>query len=141
MAAHIEIHTADSEGDVQYSCNQCSFVAKFRENVYEHIRALHEIEKDFEDNLENECFSCDKCDYETIFQDNLLVHECDDTVARYRPLKSYTCNQCDYETLFQENMEGHRCEEWRRDESVLGAHQFIKPSTNSSEIFRTPYYP
>ena len=111
MAAHIDTHTADSEGDNQYTCNQCSFVANFRENVYEHIRAHHEIEKDFEDDLENECFSCDKCDYETIFQENLLVHECDDTVARYKPLKSYSCNQCNYETLFQENMEGHLCEE------------------------------
>ena len=60
------------------------------ENVYEHIRAHHEIEKDSEDESENGCFSCDKCDYETIFQDNLLVHECDDTVVLYRPLKSYS---------------------------------------------------
>ena len=134
MVAHIETHTAG-----QYTCNQCSFVAIFRENVYEHIRAYHGIEKDSEDELENECFSCDKCDYETIFKDNLLVHECNDTVVSYRPLKSYSCNQCDYETLFQENLAGHLCEEWRRDESDLGAH--INPSTNSRENFRTPYYP
>ena len=69
------------------------------------------------------------------------MHECDDTVARYKPLKSYSCNQCNYETLFQENLEGHLCEEWRRNESDLGAHKFINPSTNSRENFRTPYYP
>ena len=80
MTAH-----AKSRESYQFNCNLCGFVATSQENIDANIGAHHETEQ-------LESFSCDQCDYETIFQDNLLVHECGDTDT----VVSYSCDQCDY---------------------------------------------
>ena len=43
-----------------------------QEIIDAHIGAHHETEQ-------LESLSCDQCDYEVIFHENLLVHECGDT--------------------------------------------------------------
>ena len=74
MTAHIDTHNAKSRESYQFNCE---FVATSQENIDAHIGAHHETEQ-------LESFSCDQCDYESIFQNNLLVHKCGDTNIQAR---------------------------------------------------------
>ena len=89
MTAH-----ANSRESYQFNCNLCGFVATPQENIDANIGAHHETEQ-------LESFSCDQCDYETIFQDNLLVHECGDTNTVLNLSTQYSCDQCDYKLLLE----------------------------------------
>ena len=89
MTAH-----ANSRESYQFNCNLCGFVATSQENIDANIGAHHETEQ-------LESFSCDQCDYETIFQDNLLVHECGDTNTVLNLSTQYSCDQCDYKLLLE----------------------------------------
>ena len=91
MTAHIDTHNAKSRESYQFNCE---FVATSQENIDAHIGAHHETEQ-------LESFSCDQCDYETIFQDNLLVHECGDTNTVLNLSTQYSCDQCDYKLLLE----------------------------------------
>ena len=91
MTAHIDTHNAKSRESYQFNCE---FVATSQENIDAHIGAHHETEQ-------LESFSCDQCDYETIFQDNLLVHECGDTSTVLNLSTQYSCDQCDYKLLLE----------------------------------------
>ena len=82
MTAH-----ANSRVSYQFNCNLCGFVAKSQENI--------------DETEQLESFSCDQCDYETIFQDNLLVHECGDTSTVLNLSTQYSCDQCDYKLLIE----------------------------------------
>ena len=61
-----------------------------QEIIDAHIGAHHETEQ-------LESLSCDQCDYEVIFHENLLVHECGDT----NTVVHYSCDQCDYKLLLE----------------------------------------
>ena len=134
---HIEAHNAKRERNFQFTCNHCDFASTHQEIIDAHIETHHE--KDEEEEVEVGNFSCDQCDYETRFRDNLLVHKCDDVVIRY------SCDQCDYDTLFQENLENHLCEEWRIDkpfeETIPVINRFNNPFSDMRHIYSTPYYP
>ena len=82
-------HVKSREG-YQFNCNLCGFVATSQENIDANIGAHHETEQ-------LESFSCDQCDYETIFQDNLLVHKCGDT----NTVVHNSCDQWDYKLLLE----------------------------------------
>ena len=82
MTAH-----AESRESYHFNCNLCGFVAKSQENI--------------DETEQLESFSCDQCDYETIFQDNLLVHECGDTNTVLNLSTQYSCDQCDYKLLLE----------------------------------------
>ena len=82
MTAH-----AESRESYQFNCNLCGFVAKSQQN--------------FDETEQLESFSCDQCDYETIFQDNLLVHACGDTDTVLNLSTQYSCDQCDYKLLLE----------------------------------------
>ena len=133
---HIEAHNANRERNFQFTCHHCDFASTHQEIIDAHIETHHE--KDKEEEVEVGNFSCDQCDYETRFRDNLLVHKCDDVVIRY------SCDQCDYDTLFQENLENHLCAEWRRDkpfeETIPVINRFNNPFSDMRHIYSTPYY-
>ena len=65
-----------------------------QEIIDAHIGAHHETEQ-------IESLSCDQCDYEVIFHENLLVHECGDTNTVLNLSTQYSCDQCDYKLLLE----------------------------------------
>ena len=85
----MEDMTANAKSRESY-CNLCGFVATSQENIDANIGVHHETEQ-------LESFSCDQCDYESIFQNNLLVHKCGDTNI----VVHYSCDQCDYKLLLE----------------------------------------
>ena len=99
------IKTVHQGGKVEHRCEYCDYVAKRKDNLYSHLKHKHNqynlkvsaIDKHF---LENDFFTCDKCD-RTMFSSK----ETSDHLSNN--CKDFTCKTCKKLFSSQSNLNKH----------------------------------
>ncbi|XP_033110333.1 zinc finger protein 335-like isoform X2 [Anneissia japonica] len=120
-----------------FICHACVHVAKNAEELKEHIASVHPKEQKFKCSVcnfvtshrhkynihmkqhgrmdeidEGDIFSCDKCDYQTIYRNDLGTHK-----MKHQGEKPYKCQHCDFQSIYRHSLIHH----------VSSKHDKIRP--------------
>ena len=82
-----------SQHDQLYTCNECEFTAKQKNQIYRHSEQAHGTKEHM----------CEKCPYKTKVENNLKIH----MNREHLELYNFQCEQCSYSSKQKTHLDIH----------------------------------